>query len=217
MKRTHSFFFLSILLLSSCSNDYTKVSSALGLAEEQELLFNFDVYKSNSQYDYSSNEDISFEVLKENGATVFKNLKATYSKEDDKFIYTNTSVFSFKKYSKGEGERYKYCYTLEPSFYFTGLVINEGKSVKALFYFPSYLTDCFTDSLQPSEKTVTFSDLVSFYEPLSNYSIDKTNQTINLEYYVRKDESNAYSKDTTYTLTLSIREEKVHLQKRKNA
>ena len=61
-----------------------------------------------------------------------------------------------------------------------------------------------------------FSDLVSFYEPLSNYSIDETNQTINLEYYVRKDGSNVYSKDTTYTLTLSIKEEKVHLQKHKN-
>ena len=216
MKRTHLFLFLPVLLLSSCSNDYTKVSSALGLAEEQELLFNFDVYKSNSQYDYSSNEDISFEVLKENGATVFKNLKATYSKEDDKFIYTNTSVFSYKKHLKNEGERYKYSYTLEPSFYFTGLVLNEGKGVKALFYFPSYLTNCFTDSLQPSEKTVTFSDLVSFYEPLSNYSIDETNQTINLEYYVRKDGSNVYSKDTSYTLTLSIKEEKVHLQKHKN-
>ena len=103
MKRTHLFLFLPVLLLSSCSNDYTKVSSALGLVEEQELLFNFDVYKSNSQYDYSSNEDISFEALKENGTTVFKNLKATYSKEDDKFIYTNTSVFSYKKHLKNEG------------------------------------------------------------------------------------------------------------------
>lgn len=216
MKRTHSFLFLSILLLSSCSNDYTKVSSASGIAKEQELLFNFDFYRSNSQYAYFSNEDISFEGLKQNGTNVFKNLKDTYSKGDDNFLYTNSSVFSFKKYSKGEGDRYKYCYTLEPSFYFIGLVLNEGKGVKALFYFPSYLTNCFTDSLQPSDKTVTFSDLVSFYEPLSNYSIDEINQTINLEYYVRKDGSNVYSKDTTYTLTLSIKEEKVHLQKHKN-
>lgn len=216
MKRTHSFLFLSILLLSSCSNDYTKVSSASGIAKEQELLFNFDFYRSNSQYAYFSNEDISFEGLKQNGTNVFKNLKDTYSKGDDNFLYTNSSVFSFKKYSKGEGDRYKYCYTLKPSFYFTGLVLNEGKGVKALFYFPSYLTNCFTDSLEPSEKTVTFSDLASFYEPLSNYSIDEINQTINLEYYVRKDGSNVYSKDTTYTLTLSIKEEKVHLQKHKN-
>lgn len=216
MKRTHSFLFLSILLLSSCSNEYSKVSSASGIAKEQELLFNFDFYRSNSQYAYFSNEDISFEGLKQNGTNVFKNLKDTYSKGDDNFLYTNSSVFSFKKYSKGEGDRYKYCYTLEPSFYSTGLVLNEGKGVKALFYFPSYLTNCFTDSLQPSDKTVTFSDLVSFYEPLSNYSIDEINQTINLEYYVRKDESNVYSKDTTYTLTLSIKEEKVHLQKHKN-
>lgn len=216
MKRTHSFLFLSILLLSSCSNEYSKVSSASGIAKEQELLFNFDFYRSNSQYAYFSNEDISFEGLKQNGTNVFKNLKDTYSKGDDNFLYTNSSVFSFKKYSKGEGDRYKYCYTLEPSFYSTGLVLNEGKGVKALFYFPSYLTNCFTDSLEPSEKTVTFSDLASFYEPLSNYSIDEINQTINLEYYVRKDGSNVYSKDTTYTLTLSIKEEKVHLQKHKN-
>ena len=216
MKRTHSFLFLSILLLSSCSNEYSKVSSASGIVKEQELLFNFDFYRSNSQYAYFSNEDISFEGLKQNGTNVFKNLKDTYSKGDDNFLYTNSSVFSFKKYSKGEGDRYKYCYTLEPSFYSTGLVLNEGKGVKALFYFPSYLTNCFTDSLEPSEKTVTFSDLASFYEPLSNYSIDEINQTINLEYYVRKDESNVYSKDTTYTLTLSIKEEKVHLQKHKN-
>lgn len=216
MKRTHSFLFLSILLLSSCSNEYSKVSSASGIAKEQELLFNFDFYRSNSQYAYFSNEDISFEGLKQNGTNVFKNLKDTYSKGDDNFLYTNSSVFSFKKYSKGEGDRYKYCYTLKPSFYSTGLVLNEGKGVKALFYFPSYLTNCFTDSLEPSEKTVTFSDLASFYEPLSNYSIDEINQTINLEYYVRKDESNVYSKDTTYTLTLSIKEEKVHLQKHKN-
>lgn len=216
MKRTHSFLFLSILLLSSCSNEYSKVSSASGIAKEQELLFNFDFYRSNSQYAYFSNEDISFEGLKQNGTNVFKNLKDTYSKGDDNFLYTNSSVFSFKKYSKGEGDRYKYCYTLEPSFYSTGLVLNEGKGVKALFYFPSYLTNCFTDSLQSSDKTVTFSDLVSFYEPLSNYSIDEINQTINLEYYVRKDGSNVYSKDTTYTLTLSIKEEKVHLQKHKN-
>ena len=203
-------------MLSSCSNEYSKVSSASGIAKEQELLFNFDFYRSNSQYAYFSNEDISFEGLKQNGTNVFKNLKDTYSKGDDNFLYTNSSVFSFKKYSKGEGDRYKYCYTLEPSFYSTGLVLNEGKGVKALFYFPSYLTNCFTDSLQSSDKTVTFSDLVSFYEPLSNYSIDEINQTINLEYYVRKDGSNVYSKDTTYTLTLSIKEEKVHLQKHKN-
>lgn len=203
-------------MLSSCSNEYSKVSSASGIVKEQELLFNFDFYRSNSQYAYFSNEDISFEGLKQNGTNVFKNLKDTYSKGDDNFLYTNSSVFSFKKYSKGEGDRYKYCYTLEPSFYSTGLVLNEGKGVKALFYFPSYLTNCFTDSLEPSEKTVTFSDLASFYEPLSNYSIDEINQTINLEYYVRKDESNVYSKDTTYTLTLSIKEEKVHLQKHKN-
>ena len=217
LMKKHLFLILPFSLLFSCSNDYTKVPSASGIAKEQEILFNFDAYRADSQYDYFSDEDISFENLKRNGTDVFSNLKGTYSKGDNKYIYTDTSVFSFKKYLKDEGCPYKYCYTLEPSSYYTGLVLKEGESAKALFYYPSYLANCFTDSLEPSQEIISFSDLVSFYKPLTNYSIDEKSQTIDLEYYVRKGGSSLYSKDNTYALTLSIKDQKIHLQKRKNA
>ena len=207
---------LPILLMTSCSQKYTKMDYAPGIEKEQGLSFNVDMYRFSSQHDYYSIIHMTFENIQNNGSEYFKNLKSTFSAENVNYLYTDDSVFIFSDSTSSNDEPYKYCYALKPSFYSTGLVLTDNKAIEALFYFPSHLEKCLSDSTSSTTETTTFLELVSFYRPLSNYPIDEINQTIKLEYYVKEDNSSLYSVDNTYVLTLFLKEGEIHIQKSKN-